>query len=77
MASEMQRSLRVARDMSLRDETEPTRALDLHRRTLEAIERGDEQEIDAIMSEHLTYLEVVFTQAGGRLRTRRLPSFLG
>jgi GntR family transcriptional repressor for pyruvate dehydrogenase complex len=77
MANSLQQSLRVVRDMSLRDATEPDHALHLQVKAFEAIARGDEHDIGSVMGEHLSYMEHVFTQAGGRLRGRRLPSFLG
>ena len=76
MSRDLQRDLRISRDMSMRESFEPDQSLDVHKRTLAAIVRGDEAEIDAVMDEHLGLLETLFTSIGGRLRTRRPPSFL-
>ena len=62
--------------MSIRESFEPDNSLDMHDRTLAAIVRGDEAEIDVVMDEHLRMLESLFESIGGRLRTRRPPSFL-
>ena len=62
--------------MSIRESFEPDNSLDMHHRTLAAIVRGDEAEIDVVMDEHLRMLESLFESIGGRLPTRRPPSFL-
>ena len=76
MCRDLQRDLRISRDMSIRESFEPDHSLDMHQRTLAAIVRGDEAEIDLVMDEHLRILESLFESIGGRLRTRRPPSFL-
>lgn len=73
----LQKDLRLLRDMSMTEAFDPDHSLDMHRRTLDAIVSGDEQGIDVVMDEHLCILENLFVTAGGRLRARRPPSFLG
>ena len=76
MCRDLQRDLRISRDMSMRDAFEPEQSLDAHRNTLDAIVKGDEVLIESAMDEHLALLETLFESIGGRLRTRRPPSFL-
>ncbi len=73
----LQRELRVLRDISMTESFDPDESLDVHRRTLAAIVGGDHDAIEAVMDEHLSLLECAFTAAGGRLRARRPPQFLG
>lgn len=76
MCRDLQRDLRISRDMSMRESFEPDQSIEMHTRTLDAIVRGDETEIEVVMDEHLALLEALFESIGGRLRTRRRPSFL-
>jgi GntR family transcriptional regulator, transcriptional repressor for pyruvate dehydrogenase complex len=76
MCRDLQRDLRISRDMSMRESFEPDQSIAMHVRTVDAIVRGDEREIETVMDEHLALLESLFESIGGRLRTRRPPSFL-
>ncbi|MGG5259693.1 FadR/GntR family transcriptional regulator [Phycicoccus avicenniae] len=73
----LQRELRILRDISMTESYDPEQSLDVHRRTLAAIVEGDHDTIEIVMDEHLSLLEDTFTAAGGRLRARRPPTFLG
>jgi DNA-binding FadR family transcriptional regulator len=68
--------LSSARDMAQRTETDVTDALILHERTLEAVKRGESEGIEAVMDDHLAYLERICEDALGRPRFRSLPDFL-
>lgn len=72
------KELEIARDMALHDAHEESEhAIAIHDRTLKAIKRGDEAEIDAAMDEHMSFLERIWEEESGRQRLRRPPSFLG
>ena len=62
--------------MALRTPLEPGLVIATHERTLQAIIGGDPDEIEAAMDEHLSYLERLWEEEGGRPRLRRPPAFL-
>ncbi len=68
--------LAIARDMALRGPHEGGPAITLHERTLTAITGGDPDEIEAVMDEHLGYLERIWEEETGRPLLRRPPDFL-
>ena len=71
------RELEIARDMALHDAFgESDLAIAIHERTLKAIKKGDEAEIDLAMDEHMRFLERIWEEESGRSRLRRPPSFL-
>ncbi len=49
-------------------------AVDIHQRTVEALRTRDPDTIDAVMDEHLSFLEDAWEAHGGRLRFRAVPS---
>jgi GntR family transcriptional regulator, transcriptional repressor for pyruvate dehydrogenase complex len=63
----------IARDMLQRAPGDAEASIDLHERTLAAILGGDDDEIDAVMDEHLGYLERIWEEESSRKRLRRLP----
>lgn len=72
------RQLEIARDMALHGaHDESLHAVEIHERTLRAIMRGEEREIDEAMDEHMRFLERIWEEESGRRRLRRPPSFLG
>ncbi len=62
--------LAVARDMAARTELDVEWAIDIHERTLAAIESRDSDRVDAAMDEHMSYLERLFEQGLGRGQRR-------
>jgi DNA-binding FadR family transcriptional regulator len=68
--------LGIALDMAMRTATDQTTAVAIHERTLEALRRGDMEEIDAVMDEHMSYLEQICEDVLGRRRVREVPAFL-
>ena len=68
--------LQLARDMVLRAGNEQESAIDIHVRTLDAVRRGNPDEVDAVMDEHLRHLEEVWEQEVGRPQFRPIPDFL-
>jgi DNA-binding FadR family transcriptional regulator len=69
--------LQVVTDMALRVEDDNVdRMVGIHQETLDAIMRGDEQEIESVMSMHLSVLEQIWEAESGRQRLRRPPTFL-
>ena len=51
------RQLEIARDMAMHLPTVPDWTIDIHQRTLEALRHGDEDDVQAVMDEHLGQLE--------------------
>ena len=51
------RQLEIARDMAMHLPTVPDWTIDIHERTLEALRHGDEDDVQAVMDEHLGQLE--------------------
>ena len=68
--------LEIARDMTPRAPHDSGREIAIHEQTLEAIKSGDPDRIDAAMDEHVSYLERIWEQETGRVRLRRVPTFL-
>lgn len=68
--------LEIARDMSLRDESESTHAIAIHERTLAAILGGHPEQVEVAMDEHMSFLEQIWERESGRARLRRIPEFL-
>lgn len=50
--------------------------IDLHDETLDAIRRGDSEQIALVMDRHLAYLETRCEAVHGRARIRQVPAFL-
>ena len=70
------RELEVGFDMTIRTPSDTTISIQLHERTLEALMRGDSEEIAEVMDEHLAYLEGICESVLGRRRIRAMPDFL-
>jgi DNA-binding FadR family transcriptional regulator len=51
-------------------------SIDIHERTLAAIEAGDLDAIDLVMDEHLSGLERTWQEETGRALVRPTPDFL-
>jgi GntR family transcriptional repressor for pyruvate dehydrogenase complex len=68
--------LEVGFDMTIRTPSDTTKSIQIHERTLEALKRGDPDEIDEVMDEHLSYLESICESVLGRRRVREMPPFL-
>jgi hypothetical protein len=70
------KQLEIARDMAPRTPEETEAAIELHELTYKAIVGGDAAEIDAVMDQHLSWLETFWERETGRPRLRRTPDFL-
>jgi DNA-binding FadR family transcriptional regulator len=70
------RKLEIALDMTVRTPDDTVRSIEIHERTLTALMRGDPDEVDAVMDEHMSYLEEISESVLGRRRLRPLPEFL-
>ncbi len=70
------RQLAPVRQMALAGPHDPEWALMIHERTLEAIMSRDPDQIEAVMDEHLGYLENFWEEESGRARLRQIPDFL-
>jgi GntR family transcriptional repressor for pyruvate dehydrogenase complex len=68
--------LEVVFDMGLRTTTDQTAAVGIHERTLAAVMRGDPEEVEIAMNEHMSHLEQIAEDAFGRKRIRPVPAFL-
>ena len=68
--------LGVARDMMMRNPPDFGVALQLHEQTLAALMRGEPEDIDAAMDDHLGHLEQIAEEVLGRRAHRPLPEFL-
>ncbi len=62
--------------MTLRGTHEPAWVVSIHERTLQAVMKGDPDAVDAVMDEHMRFLEKLWEAETGRLRLRRTPDFL-
>lgn len=69
------RRLAIAMDM-IRGREEPAWSIAIHERTLASVMRGDHEEIEAAMEEHMSFLEGIWEQESGRSRIRTPPPFL-
>jgi GntR family transcriptional repressor for pyruvate dehydrogenase complex len=70
------RQLAAVRQLAMTGPHDPEWAVKIHERTLEAIVAGDPAGIEAVMDEHLAYLERTWEEETDRARLRRLPDFL-
>ena len=70
------RRIAIARDMLQRVAGDADASIALHERTLAAILGGDADEIDAVMDEHLGYLERVWEDESSRQRLRHRPALV-
>jgi GntR family transcriptional repressor for pyruvate dehydrogenase complex len=68
--------LEIARDMAVHDPPVPSWAVDIHQRTLDAVQAADHARIDEVMDEHLSALERAWERETDRLLVRPLPDFL-
>jgi GntR family transcriptional regulator, transcriptional repressor for pyruvate dehydrogenase complex len=68
--------LETSLDMALRTKTDRTNALAIHERTLAAVMRGDPDEVEVAMNEHMGHLEQIAEDTFGRKRIRQVPAFL-
>ena len=68
--------LETSFDMAMRTEDDHSTAVAIHERTLAAVMRGDPDEVEAAMNEHMSYLEQIAEDTFGRKRIRQVPSFL-
>lgn len=67
--------IEIARDMAARGASDSESAIDIHVRTLAALRARRPAEIDAVMDEHMRYLEERWQAEGGRLRYLTPPAF--
>jgi GntR family transcriptional regulator, transcriptional repressor for pyruvate dehydrogenase complex len=70
------RHLEAGFDMTIRTPDDTAISIQLHERTLAALRRGNSAEIEAVMDEHLAYLEGICESVLGRRRIRTMPDFL-
>jgi GntR family transcriptional regulator, transcriptional repressor for pyruvate dehydrogenase complex len=70
------RDMTPLNDLGLRTTRDRNLAVKINRATLEAIRRGDEDEIDFIMDRHMAYLEDIIIDVLGNMPHRRVPAFL-
>jgi GntR family transcriptional repressor for pyruvate dehydrogenase complex len=63
-------------DLALRTARDRNVAVKINRATLEAVRRGDEDEIDFIMDRHMAYLEDITDDVLGSDQRRKMPAFL-
>jgi DNA-binding FadR family transcriptional regulator len=68
--------LAIGLDMAMRTTKDQTTAVTIHEKTLAALMRGDMDEIEAVMDEHMAYLEEICEDVLGRRRIREMPPFL-
>lgn len=76
MMKELLARIEIVREMALRGPDDPQLAVAVHEKTLAALKARDPARIEAVMDEHLAFLEQRWAAHGGRLRLRRLPDFL-
>jgi GntR family transcriptional repressor for pyruvate dehydrogenase complex len=72
----MLRQLEIARDMAMHAPLVPDWTIDIHERTLAAVQAADFPLIDEVMDEHLAQLEQIWERETGRGLVRTLPDFL-
>ncbi len=70
------RQLEVARDMALRGPHVAAWTVDIHRRTIDALRRGDPMEIAVVMDEHLATAEDAWAEETGAASRRVIPAAL-
>lgn len=76
MLSRLFRRMSTVLDMAMRTDSDQQRAVELNQATLEVIGRGNSDEIDAVMDEHMSYLERIVEETFGHSRIRPIPAFL-
>jgi GntR family transcriptional repressor for pyruvate dehydrogenase complex len=70
------RRLEIARELAVRGPHNPALAIEIHERTLKAIQGRDPDVVDAAMDEHMSFLEKIWEAESGRGRLRKIPDFL-
>jgi DNA-binding FadR family transcriptional regulator len=70
------RQLELGLDMSVRTPHDTTESIKIHERTIEALMRGNSDDITVAMDEHMSYLETISESVLGRRRIRAVPEFL-
>jgi DNA-binding FadR family transcriptional regulator len=70
------RELEIARDMAMHVPLVADWMIDIHERTLAAIESGDLDAVERVMDEHIGQLEQTWEQETGRALLRQMPAFL-
>ena len=70
------RSLEIARDLALHQPPIPEWTIDIHERTLAAIQSADHERIQLVMDEHLAALERAWEGETGRALVRLAPTFM-
>jgi GntR family transcriptional repressor for pyruvate dehydrogenase complex len=76
MMTNLSKDLISALEMAMRTTEDRAWAVEIHERTLAALMRGDMSEIETVMDEHMSYLEIICEDALGRKRVREVPAFL-
>ncbi|TCJ20101.1 FadR family transcriptional regulator [Rubrobacter taiwanensis] len=76
MMRDLGRELIPALEMAMRTTEDRAWAVEIHERTLAALMRGEMPGIEAVMDEHMSYLEIICEDALGRRRVREIPDFL-
>lgn len=72
----MLKRLEVARDAYFRTSMDPDWGIAIHEKTLRAVMSRDPDQIAAVMTEHLGFLEDAWEAESGRAALRRVPDFL-
>jgi DNA-binding FadR family transcriptional regulator len=70
------RELEIARDMAMHVPLVADWMIDIHERTLAAIQSGDLDAVERVMDEHIGQLEQTWEQETGRALRRPMPDFL-
>lgn len=70
------RDLELARNLAMREPSTPEWVIDIHQRTLVTMRSRDLAGIDAVMDEHLSFLERSWERVSGRPLARPTPEFL-
>ena len=68
--------LEIARDMAMHVPLVPDWSIEIHERTLAAIEAADLDAVEVVMDEHLSGLERTWQEETGRALVRPTPDFL-
>ena len=76
LSRQLLRELGAARHIALAGPHDPDWAVSVHESTLEAIMARDPVRIDAVMDEHLRYLENYWEEESGRAGLRQVPDFM-
>jgi DNA-binding FadR family transcriptional regulator len=70
------RELELGLDMTIRTPDDTSASIEIHERTIEALMRGDANDIAVAMDEHMAHLETISESVLGRRRIRSIPDFL-